>query len=164
MAHDVYQQLVSYILEYQNSFYRLAYSYTHNKEDSLDIVQNAVCKALEHHKALKSPNAARTWFYRILVNECLLFLKRQKREILTGTDDPFEIPYYEKNYEPGSCLYDNINHLDPDTQNIIKLRFYEEFSLKEISDITHMNLNTVKAKLYRGLKLLKLTIKEDDYE
>lgn len=50
--------------------------------------------------------------------------------------------------------------MELDVQNIMKLRFYEELSLKEIAEITRMNLNTVKAKLYRGLKLLKLNIQE----
>lgn len=73
-----------------------------------------------------------------------------------------EIPYYEKEYDKEDDLYDRINHLDEELQNIIKLRFFEELSLKEISDIMDMNLNTVKAKLYRGLKLLKQNILEVD--
>ena len=39
---------------------------------------------------------------------------------------------------------------------IIRLRFYEELSLKEIAEVTGLNLNTVKAKLYRGLKTLRV--------
>ena len=41
---------------------------------------------------------------------------------------------------------------------IIKLRFYEELSLKEISDITGCNLNTVKTRLYTGLKKLRVSM------
>ncbi len=47
-----------------------------------------------------------------------------------------------------------------DIQVITRLRFFEEMSLKEISSITGFNLNTVKTKLYRGLKLLKENIQE----
>ncbi len=50
--------------------------------------------------------------------------------------------------------------MDIEIQNIIKLRFFEEMSLKEIAEITGANLNTVKARLYRGLKLLKQNIQE----
>ena len=38
----------------------------------------------------------------------------------------------------------------------IRLRFYEELSLQEISEAMGLNLNTVKAKLYRGLKALRV--------
>ena len=45
---------------------------------------------------------------------------------------------------------------------MIRLRYFEELSLKEIAEILTMNLNTVKAKLYRGLKKLKVQMQEGD--
>lgn len=56
----------------------------------------------------------------------------------------------------------DINRLEEDVQAIIKLRFYEELSLQEISQIMEMNLNTVKSKLYRGLKTLRIAVQEVD--
>lgn len=161
MRQVLYDKVVKHIIDNQEKFYRLAFSYVHNQEDALDVVQNAIYKALEHYKELKNENAVNTWFYRILVNESLLFL-RQRKEELFQEDEVIEIPYYEKEYDKEDDLYDRINHLDEELQNIIKLRFFEELSLKEISDIMDMNLNTVKAKLYRGLKLLKQNILEVD--
>ena len=71
-----------------------------------------------------------------------------------------DLPYFEASFEGSDNLYEEINHLDKITQIIIKLRFYEELSLKEIAEITELNLSTVKTRLYRGLKLLKQTIEE----
>lgn len=161
MKKDMYDKIVSYIIENQDKFYRLAYSYVHNKEDALDVVQNAVCKALEHYWALRNEKAVKTWFYRILVNESLLFLKNRKEEYLTD-EEALVLPYYERGYEIQDDLYLQINSLSEDVQSIIKLRFFEEMSLKEIADIMNLNLNTVKAKLYRGLKLLKQNIQEGE--
>ena len=74
-----------------------------------------------------------------------------------------EIPYYERRYDSsGEEIYEQISRLEEDVQCIVKLRFFEELTLKEISDVMQMNLNTVKAKLYRGLKQLKQNIKEAD--
>ena len=53
-----------------------------------------------------------------------------------------------------------LGRLDGDTQTIIRLRFFEELSLAEIARITELNLNTVKARLYRGLKRLRIDIQE----
>lgn len=157
-----YDELAEYVVENQNKFYRLAFSFVRNREDALDVVQNAVCKALNHYGTLRNKDAVRTWFYRILVNESLLFLKKRKEELLPEDDEIIEkIPYYEKGYELQENLYDQINCLPPDIQMIIKLRYYEEFSLKEIAVIMGMNLNTLKSKLYRGLKLLKLSMEEE---
>ncbi|MBE7721578.1 RNA polymerase sigma factor [Lacrimispora indolis] len=160
MRQEIYDKMTGYIIENQKKFYRLAFSYAQNQEDALDIVQNAVLKALDHYESLKNPDAIKTWFYRILVNESIYFLKKDKKEIASGEELGLEIPYYEQGYEPSEDLYDEINQLDTETQNIIKLRFFEEMSLKEIAEITGANLNTVKARLYRGLKLLKQNIQE----
>lgn len=161
MKQDLYDYIVAYIVENQNKFYRLAYSYVRNREDALDVVQNAVCKALENYGGIRNKGAVSTWFYRILVNESLLFIKERKRMTLGETDQE-EAHYEEKGFEIQDDLYDSINRLDGDTQTIIKLRFFEELSLKEIAQITEMNLNTVKARLYRGLRQLKVNIQEVD--
>ncbi len=162
IRQDPYEKIVDYIIKNQNKFYRLAFSYVQNQEDALDAVQSAVCKALEHSSDLKNKNAVKTWFYRILVNECLLLLKEKRKFPLMGEAEPEEIPYEELEMEPKEDLYSHINRLEEDVQTIIKLRFYQELSLKEIAEILEMNLNTVKAKLYRGLKTLKVAIQEVD--
>ena len=71
-----------------------------------------------------------------------------------------EIPYEEKGFEPEENLEAYLGRLDGDTQTIIRLRFFEELSLAEIAQITELNLNTVKARLYRGLKRLRIDIQE----
>lgn len=162
MKQELYEKLIQYILEDQDRFYRVAYSYTRNQEDALDVVQSAVCKALEAHKSIKNKDAVKTWFYRILINECLTVLKKRKKLLLTNDDQGREEVYYEKGYEQDDDLEKELDRLEPDVQGIIKLRFFEEMSLKEISCITGLNLNTVKTKLYRGLKQLKENIQEAD--
>ena len=79
MQTDKYQIVAEYILRYQDKFYRLAYSYAKNKEDALDIVQNAVYKALIYSSKLKDPEAIKTWIYRIVCNEALNFMKKRNR-------------------------------------------------------------------------------------
>ena len=162
MKQILYENLIQYILENQDRFYRVAYSYTRNQEDALDAVQSAVCKALEAHERIKNADAIRTWFYKILINECLTVLKKRGRVVLTADTAKQEEAYYEKGYEQGGDIEQELEKLEMDVQVIIKLRFFEEMSLKEISSITGYNLNTVKSKLYRGLKLLKENIQEAD--
>ncbi len=159
MKQILYEGLIQYVLENQDRFYRVAYSYTRHQEDALDVVQNAVCKALEAHESIKNEDAIKTWFYRILINESLSVLKKRKRFLFSDDELGQEEVYYEKGYEQDD-LEKELDRLDLDVQVIIKLRFFEEMSLKEISCITGLNLNTVKTKLYRGLKQLKENIQE----
>lgn len=163
VTQDLYDKVVVCIIENQNKFYRLAFSYVQNQEDALDAVQSAVCKALEYYKEVKNRNAIKTWLYRIVVNESIAILRERGRTVLSGDEMQREESYEEKGFEqPDEDLYMHINRLDQDVQEIIKLRFYEELSLQEISQIMEMNLSTVKSKLYRGLKALRLSVQEVD--
>ena len=72
--------------------------------------------------------------------------------------------------DAGSCedplpsdgtLAQRVDALPPEVGTIIKLRFYEDLSLKEISTVTGWNLNTVKTRLYTGLKKLRISMEGD---
>lgn len=160
MKEKIYEMLIQYILDNQDRFYRVAYSYTKHQEDALDVVQNAVCKALEAYESIRNADAIKTWFYRILINECLMVIRKRKKETLLDETANQEAVYYEQGYEQGDDIEKELDKLDIEVQEIIKLRFFEEMSLEDISSITGLNINTVKSKLYRGLKLLKENIQE----
>ena len=89
----------------------------------------------------------------------LVSIKKRKKVVLSADAAKQEV-FYEKGYEQDGDIEQELEKLEIDVQGIIKLRFFEEMSLKEISSITGFNLNTVKTKLYRGLKLLKENIQE----
>lgn len=155
------EQLIEFLLENQNKFYRYAFTYVHHRDYAMDMVQNSFLKALEQIHTLRNLNAMKTWFYRILTNECLQALKKAQRENLVEPSEIQDEIYLEKAYEPALELYEAVRQLAPETQTIIFLYYYEEYTLKEISKITGYNLNTVKSRLYAGLKKLKSIIGED---
>ena len=78
VTHVSERQLTDFLVENQARFYRLAYSYLQDREEALDAVQAAVCRALERQESLREADAMRTWFYRILVNVCMDALRRRK--------------------------------------------------------------------------------------
>ena len=92
MKKDLYDKIVTHIVENQEKFYRLAFSYVKNKDDALDVVQNAVCKALDHYESLRNEEAVKTWFYRILIHVCTDMLRQRKRVTFVPPDalDPGE--------------------------------------------------------------------------
>ena len=59
-------------------------------------------------------------------------------------------------------LYKAIDSLKPKLKTVIILRFFEDKSLAEISKITNSNLSTVKTRLYKALKELKVKIRKDE--
>lgn len=159
MENSVYTQLTEYITENQSKFYRLAYSYLNNQEAALDAVQNAVCKALENYRSIRNPEYLKTWFYRILINESLAYRKKYRRELPLEEEFIREDFYYQKEFDEGMDLYEKVNRLPDKYKTIIVLHYYEDMTLKEIADITGINLNTVKTRLYAGIRGLQKSMK-----
>lgn len=158
---QIYQQLTAFLLSDQQRFYRLAYSYCHNPESAMDIVQSAACKALEKYHTLREIQYMKTWFYRILINESLDYLRRNKREITeetlpeTDTHDPLSMQAEHLD------LYEAIMQLPTEIKTIVLLHYFEDLTFHQIAQITQINENTVKSRLYSGLKKLRLTLKEE---
>lgn len=158
------EQVTDYILDNQQKFYRIAYCYVKDRDKALDIVQNMTCKVFEKQHTLKNKNAIKTWVYRILINECLDTVRKEKRECPMEQEKlPQEI-YIERAYEKEDTISKCMEQLPENIRIILQLRYYEELSLKEIAAITDTNLNTVKTRLYNGLEKLKVLLKEGGYE
>lgn len=162
----LYDSLVNHIVENQNRFYRAAFYYVKNREAALDVVQNAICKALENYEKLQSSEAMASWFYRIVINESLMYLRKEKKYIAWDESDSdlLEGVYEEPAYEPGLEVVSKISELPTDMQIVIQLHFFEEKTLKEIAEITETNLNTVKSRLYAACKKLGKELEKEDEE
>ena len=152
--------LESFLVENQVRSYRLAYSYLKDREEALDAVQTAVCRALEKQDSLREEAALRVWFYRILVNVCTDALRQRKRIVLVPPEE-LDPGSYEDPLPSDGTLAQRVDALPPEVGTIIKLRFYEELSLKEISAVTGCNLSTVKTRLYAGLKKLRVSLESE---
>lgn len=154
--------LIEYIKENQEKFYRLAFQYMKNQPDTLDVIQDTIVRALEKVATLKNPDYIRTWFYRILVNECISHLRMAKR--ITYTDqllEPADSADQSPDRDAVLDLYEAIDNLDPKLKTIVMLRFYEDMKLEEISKVTGTNLSTVKARLYKALRLLRVDLQSE---
>ena len=53
-----------------------------------------------------------------------------------------------------------IEVLEPKYKSIIVLRFFEGMTLEDIALILDENLNTVKTRLYKALKILRIEMEE----
>ncbi len=135
-------------------FYRIAFGYVHSEADALDIVQESAYKAIYHAGKLKKTEFARTWICRIVINEAISFLRKQKKEFAEPID--WDIPVQEA--EDMTDLYKAVENLKPEERTIIILRYFEDMKLEEIAEVCGESLSTVKSRLYRTLKKLKLDL------
>ncbi|MBH7538273.1 sigma-70 family RNA polymerase sigma factor [Clostridioides difficile] len=148
-----------YIIDNKDSFYRIAYSYTKNEEDALDVVQEAMYKALYSVENIKEVNYIKTWFYKILVRTSIDFIrKNRKYNNMTDIDLIDDTGEYDKYTDLD--LRRALEELPIEYKSIIILRFFEDLKIEEVAIILDENVNTVKTRLYTALKKLKLKIEE----
>ena len=160
MSHVAREILIEYIKENQNKLYKIAYTYTKNQDLALDIVQEAVTKALENIHKLKQEEFVKTWFYRILINEALQTVKKNKKIIeYELVENETSSQNNEDNIVENIDIYNRIEKLNDKLKTVIILRFFENLKIEEIAVITNTNTNTVKSRLYKGLNEIK-----KDYE
>ena len=141
--------ITDFIYENQAALYRLA----HNRDAALDIVQDTVVQAISHADALRDRQAVKPWIYRILVNESLAYLRRNKK--LVFLDEFPDRPGQQEDLGEKMDVYRAVDHLEPKLKTIVILRYFEDLKLEEIAQATGANLNTVKARLYRALKKMR---------
>jgi len=155
------ERLTDYVQAEQQSIYRLAYSYAGNEQDALDIVQSALVKALTA-RPMRQPQYLRTWVYRIVVNTALDWLRAGHREVSVDLDELDLAQADDPSTEPD--LQRTLERLPPDLRTIVVLRFFEDLPLAEIAEITRLNLNTVKTRLYRGLELMRIQMEAEGHD
>lgn len=161
MKKDNYDILADYITGNQDKFYRLAFTYVHQKEAALDIVQDAVVKALQSYESIRNISYIKTWFYRILVNESLSYLRKAQREYPMDLSSILETAYSGSEGSEKLEVFQIVNQLPEPGRTILFLHYYEGFTMKEISQIKKIKLSTVKYHLYASLEKLKEMIKEE---
>ena len=159
------QELIELIKTNQERYYRVAFTYVKNKEDALDVVHNAIVKALQKIDQLQKKEYLGTWFYRILINEGISFIRKRRNIIELDGLPESQIPVTKDiDKEQHMTLYAAIDQLPLKYKTVIILRFFEDLKLEEIAKITETNLSTVKSRLYKALELLRMDIEEIEYD
>lgn len=144
---------------YKNDIYRLAYSYTKNISDSDDITQNTFIKLYNHVDILNNQDLdIKKWLVKVAINECKTFLLSSwKKKIIAFTEK-------EENtlttILPDNDLLEAILQLPKKYRTIIFLYYYENYKIKEISEILNISVTNIQTILYRARKELKEILKE----
>lgn len=156
---DEETDLIQFIQNHQDDFYRFCYSYVKDSYMAMDIVQDAIVKAIENYSRLRKKEYIKTWFYRIMINECKLYLR--KRKIYDSFDEQ-EVVHTEINIETVLGVQQVMQNLPSQYKDIVYLRYYEDMTLDEISQTLHTNVNTVKSRLYKALKMMRVDLENNE--
>ncbi|MDE7057120.1 MAG: RNA polymerase sigma factor [Lachnospiraceae bacterium] len=140
------------LIKNYEKYYRIAYSYTFQEQDAMDIVQEAAYRAILKSESLRNPEYADTWICRIIKNEAVRFLERYKGRTVTMEELPEE---GSEDQIEDLDLKQALTRLNNEERTIVVLKYFEEEKLTTIAQIMDLNLNTVKSRLYRAVEKLK---------
>jgi RNA polymerase sigma-70 factor (ECF subfamily) len=156
---------------YQRKTVAIAFGILHDREDALEIAQEAFAKVFTSIQKFKEEASFYTWLYRITVNLAIDRQRQKNRQPLLERDDPGESesalvetlpdaaesdPYEQvKDKELGERLQAALAELTPAHKAVILLREVEGLSYEEISEVLQCSRGTVMSRLHYARKKLQ---------
>ncbi|MGW8369284.1 MAG: RNA polymerase sigma factor [Gammaproteobacteria bacterium] len=127
-----------------------------DRDDAGDVVQETLLKVTQNIGSLANPNAFPKWVFEILRRRGIDHLRRERRhrDGRMAFDESLlvELRDEEKRrvsaLDTRSLLEDSLRYLGRDGFEIVRLRFVNGLSLKEIASVIRVPLGTVKSRLH----------------
>jgi RNA polymerase sigma-70 factor (ECF subfamily) len=157
-----YAELMS---NYKDSIYFMLLKMTNNQDDAEDLTIEAFGKAFEKLYQYTPDYAFSTWLFKIASNNCIDFIRKKKKNIISfdksknekGEDLTNEFSAETFNPEEElirkqkkEVIRDIVNKIKPRYRTLIELRYFKELSYDEITKELNIPLGTVKAQLFRA--------------
>ncbi|MBS4179101.1 RNA polymerase sigma factor SigW [Lederbergia citrea] len=155
---------------YKNKVFQLCFRMLGNRHEAEDIAQEAFVRAYVNIHSFTQGRKFSTWLYRIATNLCIDRIRKKKPDYfldaeVAGTDG---LTMYSQIAAEGKSPDSEVETMElqeivqreilrlPDKYRIvIILRYIDELSLKEISEVLEMPLGTVKTRIHRGREALR---------
>jgi len=135
----------------KNSVYSVAYSYMQNLNDASDIMQETFIKLLESKQQFNNAEHMKAWLLRVCSNACKNVLRDRKNH---GETPLFDDVSVEEELRDDS-VFEAVQRLPEKYRLPIHLFYYEDYSVKLISEVLSISESTAKVRLKRGRDMLR---------
>lgn len=162
-------QAFSVLVErYQNFVFTIAVRMLRNREEAEEVAQDSFIKAFEALSTYRGEAKFSSWLYSIAYRKTLDRIRKNNNsrtielveEITeTETEDIENALHFIQIQERNKLIKKGIEQLPEQEVAIITFFYFEELSIKEISEITQLSEDNVKIKLYRSRKKLFTLLK-----
>ncbi len=151
------------VRRHQVKIHDLCYKMVRNFDDAKDLAQETFIKAYRKIDRFGERAKFSTWLYRIAVNNCLNYLKKQRptEELFdeitsSGKEDPVQI-YKSKKF--GEMIKKAVTKLPEVQKAVFTLRTLQDLSYQEVSDILKKPVSTIKVNHHLAVKNLRRYLK-----
>ncbi len=161
---------------YRDSIFFMLLKMVNNRDDAEDLTIEAFGKAFNRLHQYTPNYAFSTWLFKIATNNCIDFLRKKKKNVLSIDNrlenedgDAFMIELKSENRNPEEeaireqkiqLMRSVVGRLKPRYQTLIELRYFKEMSYDEIATELDLPLGTVKAQLFRARDFLFNILKD----
>jgi len=155
---------------YQSKVFSIIYGILRNHNDAEDIAQQVFTKVYFSIRSFDFRSSLLTWIYKITVNECYDYLRKKKvRKLLYESDFTAEDALRMEHREPArdqappmdvmlarrDLVMKLLARLSEEDRNLLLLKEVEGHSVEELAEMTGINENTIKVKLFRARQKLQ---------
>lgn len=149
------------VKKYQSAIYNLAYRMTSNTQDVADLTQDIFIRAYTYLWRYNPRKKFFTWLYTIALNTIKNHIKKTEQYKDTQSQNLKEHQFPEnQNISEARDINIYLSELNMETRALIIMKYVQELSFEEISEITGKSISAVKMRIYRGLGKLKNAIKK----
>ena len=142
------------IEKYSNMVYILAMARTGNSEEAQDVYQEVFLRLAKKMPEFQSEEHKKAWLIRVTINCSKTILNSSFIKHRTELDENLSFETPERH-----DIYYAVLKLPIKYKTVVHLYYYENYSIKEISNILRTNENTIKSRLARARKQLEIAIK-----
>ena len=149
------------IIQNKESMYKTARVILRNEDDAYDALQDALLKMFRNIQNIQNSEAFKAWSRKIIVNSCYNIINKNKKiiDINSRLINIFE-ETREDTYECEDETVKILDKLEPDLRLTATLYYYNELTVKEISQIINIPEGTVKSRLSRAREKLYEILKK----
>lgn len=148
---DTDEKFTDIVNKYREPVYWFIRRRVISHDDADDVTQEVFIRIYKSIDTLKDASAEKAWIYRIATNECNRFLtqKYQSTELTEDiTNSLMEGEYIDYDEEMQIKFQKALNTLSERQRNVFELRYYEEMTYEQISEIINSDVSTLKATYY----------------
>lgn len=146
----------------KDAIYGFILSIIKNKEEALDIFQDAYIKLYENASKYQKEGKPLAWIMTIVKNLCYENLRKQKNNVnLEVLNNVGVVDKHNKKVEDKMVLDLAFQMITLEERNIIMLHVIGGMKYREIAKLLNLPLSTVLSKYHRAIKRMKEILKED---
>ncbi|MRH41498.1 sigma-70 family RNA polymerase sigma factor [Aquibacillus halophilus] len=155
-------EIIDYVIDqYGEQIKRVIFTYVKSYTQTDDLFQEFLINVYQRLEQFEANSSLKTWLYRIAINKCKDYLRSPIHRLFKYNEEVKSIHVAKSaeqlamENEQEMIIVEAILSLPTKYREIFVLRFYQSFSVRQVSDALRINESTLKTRIMRGKKKLQ---------